>query len=511
MEKEKLVERLEDAALRYMIAEKKLDRSKSATVAKLERQAISGGRNEAGSGLRGGTEDATNGQPTSKSDLGEELFEAEEARKEAVAESTKRKEQLESLEAENQRLTIQTTALNNRLSHLSDDDYSRTDLFKGLKSQHEDVIKRINNLEAINLQLRQEMEKWQAERTAYRIQLERESAVAIAERDALLAQVENDLARVRTGRDELIADVSLRKAAQAQERTSIEQVKEMASAQEERIKALESEIARLKLQRGESAGPASPPSNLDGLSIEELQSRYSNLEKQFSLLNNELQSMGTAFKKTSTLASQKLNNIAALEEKIVRLSAEKSKADQKYFAAMKAKEAREQEVRTLRAQNSKSSEMVATLKDSEALNRALQVNLEKQLSELQSSLATLETKHRASQQQVTEHNISLEGLRGQVEELKKSVEVKDSAASTTSTALRKAEIQIESLNVRLEETKKSLSSWKTKGLGNQSGEYEMLRVSSGPTHFFLHFSLLNIYVRNSPSAQSARRTSRTQR
>ena len=478
LEKDKLVERLEDASLRYMLAEKKLDRSKSVTVAKLEKQAISGGRNETGSGL-GGAQESSNGHLDSKPDNSEEIIEVEEARREAVAASAKRKEQLESLEAENEKLSAQVTTLSNRLTHLSDDDYSRTDLFKLLKSQHEDVIKRINNLEATNVQLREEAEKLHAERTAYRIQMEKESGIAISELEVQLVQAENDLARVRTGRDELITEVTIRKTAQSQERTSIDQIKELANAKEERIKALESEVARLKLQTGQSEEPPSrSPIDVD-FSPEELRSNYSSLEKQYSLLNNELQSMGTAFRKASTLASQKLSNAAALEEKVQRLSAEKSKADQKYFAAMKAKEAREQEVRTLRAQNSKSSEMVSSLKDSEAANRAVQVNLEKQIAEIKESLATVESKYRTSQQQMSERNISLEGLKAQVEELKKNLEAKDAANSVTTTTYRKAEVEIETLRVRLEETKKSLESWKSKGLGNQSNEYEALRVS-GP-------------------------------
>ena len=478
LEKDKLVERLEDASLRYMLAEKKLDRSKSVTVAKLEKQAISGGRSETGSGL-GGAQESTNGHVDPKPDNSEEIVEVEEARREAVAASAKRKEQLESLEAENEKLSAQVTTLSNRLTHLSDDDYSRTDLFKLLKSQHEDVIRRINNLEATNVQLREEAEKLHAERTAYRIQMEKESGTAISELEAHLVQAENDLARVRTGRDELITEVTIRKTAQSQERTSIDQVKELANAKEERIKALESEVARLKLQTGQSAELPSRSPTVGDLSPEELRSNYSSLEKQYSLLNNELQSMGTAFRKASTLASQKLSNAAALEEKVQRLSAEKSKADQKYFAAMKAKEAREQEVRTLRAQNSKSSEMVSSLKDSEAANRAVQVNLEKQIAEIKESLATVESKYRTSQQQMSERNISFEGLKVQVEELKKNLEAKDAVNSVTTTAYRKAEVEIETLRVRLEETKKSLDSWKSKGLGNQSNEYEALRVS-GP-------------------------------
>ena len=488
IEKEKLVERLEDASLRYMIAEKKLDRSKSATVQKLERQAIAGGPSNTGSA--GSGQETTNGQPDGKTDSGEELIEAEEARKVAVAASNKQKEQLKTLEAENEKLTSQITSLNTKLSRLSDDDYSRTDLFKHLKSQHEDVIKRINHLEATNVQLREEAERLQAERTAYRVQLEKETEIAIAEREAQLAQAETDLARIRMGRDELIADVQMRKTAQAQERNSIEQVKELANAKEERIKALESEIARLKLQNTQANGTVSPTSSLNGLCTEELHARYSSLEKQHSMLENELQSMGDAYKKTTAAASQKIANIQSLEDRLMRLGADKSRADQKYFAAMKAKEAREQEVRTLRAQNSKSSEMVSALKESEAANRALQVNLEKQIVEFKESLNTLESKYRLSQQQLQEKNILFEGLKSQVEELKKTLETKDTASSATATAYREAEVEIETLKVRLEETRKGLESWKTKGLGNQSGEYEMLRVRFLPLNFHPIRSLL---------------------
>ena len=54
LERDEYIDRLEKASLRYMLAEKRLDRAKSATVAKLEKQAIFGGSNAQGSGLGGG-------------------------------------------------------------------------------------------------------------------------------------------------------------------------------------------------------------------------------------------------------------------------------------------------------------------------------------------------------------------------------------------------------------------------------------------------------------------------
>jgi len=470
-EQGQLEERLEAASLRYMLAEKKLDRVKSTTVQKLEQQAIASGKSESSVGL-----DNTADGVDMKVDT-EALFEAEKAKKEADASFAKQKEQLQALEADNEKLTAQITTLESRLTHLSDDDYSKTDLFKHLKSQHEDVIKRINDLEATNVKLREEAEKLQAERTAHRSQLEQESRMVVSEKEALLAQAENDLARIRTTRDELVADVQMRKAAQSQERASIEQIKELAIAREERIKVLESEIERINMQPNQTNGVPSPEPSVEDATTDDLHSRYSTLERQYAMLKAELQSMEKVYQKTSTVASQKVTNLTNLEEKTMRLGAEKSKADQKYFAAMKAKEAREQEVRTLRAQNSKTSEIVSQLKESDTANRSLIINLEKQVAEQKSAIAALGIKYNSSQQQVNERNILHEGLRSQVEELKKNLVNKDTSSGLVSSAHRKAETEIEGLKVRLAETQKGLESWKTKGLGNQNEEYEMLRVS----------------------------------
>ncbi|MCJ1472877.1 E3 ubiquitin-protein ligase bre1 [Lambiella insularis] len=474
LEREQTEERLETASMRYMVAEKKLDRAKSLTVAKLERQAIASGRSDTGSGLAGGTDGSgKNDLPNGQSDNSESLAEAETARKEALAASAKQQEQLDQLATENEKLTSQVTALNSRLSHLNDDDYARTDLFKHLKSQHEDVIKRINDLEATNIELRAEAEKLQAERTSYQIQLDTESQAAVSEKELQLTRAESDLSRIRAARDELQADVQIRKAAHNQERASVAQIKQLIAAKEDRIRALESEVERFR--RSDSDGAPSLSQDIEQLSVEDLRAKYSNLERQYKMLNEELTSMGTAFKKASSTTSQKINHLSELEERVTRLTAEKSKADQKYFAAMSAKGARDQEVKTLRTQNSKSAEIVSQLKDAEAATRAVVVNLEKQVAESKDALTNVVKQQRASQQQATEKGILVDGLKNQVDELKTTLITKDSLISTTSGSARKAAVEVEQITARLEETRKGLDMWKTKGLGNQSEEVEMLR------------------------------------
>ncbi|KAL4818259.1 BRE1 E3 ubiquitin ligase-domain-containing protein [Aspergillus spinulosporus] len=470
-EKQQLEESLEEASLRYMVAEKKLDRARSLTVAKLEKQYILGAQRPGGDSASGNRDEpqAANGAtPT-----GERTPDSDETYSKLAAISEKQKEQIQKLEAENANLLSQITEISIKKTKLTDDDYAHTDLFKQLRSQYDDVVKRINNLEAVNAQLREEAAKLRSERTAYRNQIDEETQIVLAEKEAQLMKTENDLARIRNTRDELLADQQMRKSAQEQERTATLKIQELADAGKAQIAALESEVERLRIEVGREKAKQA---DINDVTIEDLRTKYSNLERQYSMLNAELASMQTACKKYSLLASQRVAEFSAMEEKVSRLAAEKSKADQKYFSAMKSKEARDMEVRTLRMQNSKSSDIVSQLKESEAATRSLLANMEKQVSETKEALNSMVNKYHASQQQIAENNIVMEGLRGQIAELKALSVSKDSSLASTSSACRRAEAQVEGLKASLADTKKSLENWKNKSLGNSSSEYEMLRT-----------------------------------
>ncbi|CAG8896496.1 unnamed protein product [Penicillium egyptiacum] len=468
-EKQQLEESLEEASLRYLVAEKKLDRAKSLTVAKLEKQQSMGIQRpgDTAQSKREESSPANGGTPA-----GDRNPELEEANNKLTAISEKQKEQVRKLEAENASLLGQITEIKIKSSKFTDDDYAHTDLFKHLRSQYDDVVKRINHLEATNVQLREEAEKYRSERTAYKIQVEDETQSTIAEKEAQLMRAETDLARIRNARDELLADQQMRKAAQDQKKTSSLKLQELADAREARITALESESQRLRLQIEGSKSD----DNINDMPPEELRAKYTSLERQYSMLNTELTSMQTAYTKFATLASQKVTDFGAMEEKVARLTAEKSKADQKFFAAMKSKEARDVEVRTLRMQSSKTSDIVAQLKESEATTRSLVSNMDKQASETKEALNAALSKHRAIQQQLTESNILMEGLKNQVAELKGLSISKDSTLGSTASALRQAETEVAGLKQSLSDTKKSLDNWKNKSLGNSSSEYEMLRT-----------------------------------
>ncbi|CAO2649366.1 Nn.00g067510.m01.CDS01 [Neocucurbitaria sp. VM-36] len=465
-EKEQLSDRLDTATHRYLVAEKKIDRLKSSQVQKLEQQAVASSvvKEEAPSATNG-TEAVNGGSPGPVSE------EVETARSQAVAEATKRKEQLEQVEQENKKLTEEVSALKMKLTGLSDDDYAKTDLFKALKNQHEDVIKRINNLEATNIQLREEAQKYQAERTAYRIKIDDETRSSLAESESNVSQAEANLARIRSARDELMAKNSMLETSHKDAHASMEQSKELVSACESRIAALESECERLRLQIADgqiTEGQATP--GLDDLTPEQLRTKISNLENQLKLLSNELPSMEAAWKKAQAIASRKIAEIATWEDNVAKAHADKAKADQKFFAAMKAKGELEQQIRILRTQATKSTEVVAQLKEADSLSRSLVDKLEKQTAEMRSQMEELSVQHRQLQQKVSENTVIFEGQASQIMELKKIVEAKDTSYLAARHTQRESETERDKLIAQVAGLEKQVQVWKKKSTGNQSSE-----------------------------------------
>lgn len=480
-DKDTLSERLEQASYRYMTAEKKLDRARSAQVTKLERAAMMG-NGEASSpttSKKAATPKQEQPEVNGTLENGVATAEAEAARKEAVAVAERQKAQLEEIESENERLTNELSNARLKLATLSDDDYAETSLFKTVKSQFDDAVKRLNDLEATNTQLREEAQKFQAERTSYRSTVDDEHRTNNTEAEAQIARAETDLARVRDQRDQYQAELTIRKSAEESRRVSADQSKELAAARDSRIAVLESEVERLRLQLGESTAAEG---DLDELDIETLKAKLRTLESQYALLNNELPSMEAAWKKTQVLAAKKVEEIAAWEENMARLNAEKAKADQKYFATMKAKDLQQLELRSLKQQNSRSSEIVSQLKDTEGKTRELVANLERQVAESKENVAKLESQHRTLEQKHKEGTLTAEGLQKQIEELKTLVTAKDKDNLGLAKGKRDVEEDLERLRTKFEEKQKQYEDLKKTNSANSDTSSDQWRVSPSLAH-----------------------------
>lgn len=466
-EKDDLSEQLDTAMLRYVKAEKRLDRAKSAQVQKLDSQAFAiATRRPAPSATENGQESGeTNGN-------NEEL---QLKYREAEAVMAKQKEQLESALSEMKTLREENSSLKARRESLTDEDYVRTDVFKQFKHQNEDLIKRINDLETTNKQLRHEAEKLQTERHSFRTQLEREAETVAGELEDQIQIRDQDLTRIRSTRDELMADQSIRKASQEQERSAVEHMKELVGAREDRISALELELERLRPSA--EATSSDPRPDVEALSQDELREKYLKLEKDFESINKELPSIEKAYKRTVGLAQKKVMDFTALEEKVTLLTLEKSKADQKYFAVRKDADINATKLKTLQSQNNKSSEIITALKEHDAQARALVSNLEKQLTDLKQSNVAVMEENRGTKSSSAEALRRSEQVKTQITELQNLVKSKDSMTMAMKEQTMKQETEVERLKVRFDDVKKERDTWKTKSLSNISDDEDMLRVS----------------------------------
>jgi E3 ubiquitin-protein ligase BRE1 len=469
-EKESMYERLEQAMGRYMTAERKLDRAKSTQVLKLEKQAMSGNGDVTSPIKTKKDHSETNGDL----DHGTGSAEIEVLRREAVAAAEKRKAQVMEVEAENDRLTNELSAARTKLASLTDDDYAETSLFKTLRSKYEDVVKTTNDLEATNAKLVQEAQRIQAERTSYRAQIDEEARLQTNEAEAASARAETDVARIRDHRDQLSTELAIARSAKDSHSLTLEQAKSLAEANRLRISSLESEVQRLKLQIGETRAEHG---DLEDLGIDALRDRLRDRESQYALLSNELPSMEAAWKKTQALASKKMQEIAAWEEQIARLNAEKAKADQKYFAAMKSKDMREAELKTLKSQAARSSEIVTQLKDGEAKARELLINLERQLADSRDATTKLEQQQRSNEQKFKESTLQVDGLKKNVEDLKSLISTKDKENLELAKSKREFEENLERAKVRLEESRKQHDTLRKSRVAVSSADSDDWRVS----------------------------------
>ncbi|KAK7952573.1 uncharacterized protein PG986_008301 [Apiospora aurea] len=462
-EKDETSEQLNTATLRYLKAERKLDRVKSTQVQKLEQQAM------ASATARPSGADADNGNSGESNRNAQAL---QLALEEAKIEATKQKDQLDAVQAQNKTIQEELTNLQIRLTNLTDEDYSRTDLYKLLKNQHEDLVKKVNHLDTENKKLQEVSHKLKVERETYKKKLEDEAQMLTTELEDQLQQSDTALARVRSARDELHGEVTMLKSQRDQERQAVNHFKELVAANQDRIAALESELQRL--QPSEDVD-MTPRPDLEEMSLEDLREKYKKLEKDFKSINDELPAMTAAVKKYQGLATKKIMDFDTLEERLAMAIAEKAKANQKYFDARKNTDIHMEEIKRLRAQNNKSSDIISQLKENEAQHRTLLGNMEKQLVDLKQTNTTIMTESKRLETSSNEALRRYDALKNQVNELSSLAKSKDATASQVKDRAAVLEAENEKMKLRVDHVSKDRDKWKVKSMSNSSEEEDMLR------------------------------------
>lgn len=174
----------------------------------------------------------------------------------------------------------------------------------------------------MNNNLLKEAEKLQAERTAYKELLEREQDIAVNDSNSQMAKNDSDLARIRAIRDEAVQENTMRRIATDKQLSIINETNELAAARLARIESMDAEISRLRLQLSEQK--ATPDTDNETLSHDELLEKYTQLKRAYSILEEELPALEMAFKRAHDLSSDKVINLQDAATKMERLVQEVS-------------------------------------------------------------------------------------------------------------------------------------------------------------------------------------------
>ncbi|GMM53783.1 E3 ubiquitin-protein ligase [Maudiozyma humilis] len=164
---------------------------------------------------------------------------------------------------------------------------------------------------------------------------------ALREQNAVLSK---DLVRIRTARDDLLSKLSILEA-------------------ETKVPVILQDLQRAL--------------ELSDQQWEKVERRTASNSEDALL--KEIQDMETAFKELSKINAKKYPELLNQESVISKLKIEKTKADQKYFAAMRSKDSILIENKNLTKTLAKSNEMLLQLKDSEKLLQQKIENLYQQL------------------------------------------------------------------------------------------------------------------------------------
>ncbi|TGZ81085.1 E3 ubiquitin-protein ligase bre1 [Ascodesmis nigricans] len=462
--------RLAEATVKYLTAEKKADRLRSQTVAKIERQARASSTTEVKD--EPDKDHSERDKDASAKATEGHLAEVELARKEAQVVVNKQKDELAKQQNEIVRLSEQVTSYTVKLARLTEEDISGTDAYKNLKVRLEDLAARYNHLEATNKELTERAAELESERSAFKDKLLEEQEKAILETQMQLSKTEQDLARIRSARDELLQDVALRKAREEQKFSTIKEANELAQVRAMRIESLEQDIERLKTLLDQDGSATAEVAEMD---LEQLRQKYDKLEKSYNILTQELPALEQTYKKAHELATKKVDLHNETLAKINRVMGEKNKADSKYFAAMKAKESLQNETRAVRNQNAKSTEIITQLKEAEKRVRELVHNLEKQVAEYKSINQAMVLKHKEVQTRITEQANTIDSLKLQVGELGNSLRSRDTALAKEVSARREAEIDVEKFKTRAKELERALDNINKQSENTDDSQLEALK------------------------------------
>ncbi|QLQ80836.1 hypothetical protein HG537_0E01910 [Torulaspora globosa] len=333
-----------------------------------------------------------------------------------------------------------------------------------LKSQLESLNATVEELEKFKKSNEEELIKLRQQVSAQQLQ----ETPEIHDRDTLLEKI-NHLTKENAEISSLNADLlaKFQELSREQEIYTGKVAQEFQTAQDTLKKhnaTLEKDLVRIRTTRDELLGKIAilEAETTKSALLTDLQSAINILQDQWNKVDSrlssepqpqdalmkELQDMEVAFKELTNITHKKYSEHLNQESVISKLTVEKTKADQKYFAAMRSKDSILVENKNLTKSLTKSNELINQLKDSDKLLQQKIVNLRQQLEVSQTNEKRLIESNKAT-------NLKVMSINGQLSKLKKSLELakeenhhKIAEVTKVQTQLHDMEADLKSLKIK---------------------------------------------------------------
>ena len=216
--------------------------------------------------------------------------------------------------------------------------------------------------------------------------------------------------------------------------------------------------------------------------ITRLKRELTTSQESTTALCDELDKIGDAYSESQKVATNRIVEAGRMEDKIMRLTAEKSKADQKYFTAMRNSESIEGELKILQRNSERQSKVIETYRELEKTFQGQLQKSEHDVSQLRAVIAaqndtTLHQQREIQSKQEAEDRL-LKASRAANEEAQKCTQdyVEESKVR------QQAQERCDKLQRELDKCKRQLatsgaSSSRKKSVGGDDMQVEYLNVS----------------------------------
>ncbi|CAN6617676.1 E3 ubiquitin-protein ligase Bre1p [Trichomonascus vanleenenianus] len=454
LDRDRLASQLESVTAKYLSAARKFERFESPSLKKMfntvvpsepQEDAVPASISSSSPQNGNGTVTPKDKEPeTSSSSSAEALAEVENikgelAQSEAVV--AKQKQQLAEQEERTAELEAQIRDLTARIMSPSDGDTARSQLFISVNTRAGHLERENSRLEKINERLKKEMADFSVYREEFKLKTKRDFDMRREELERQVERLDADVARIRAARDKILGELNQKKVLEAEKCKSMDELKELVGIRQSRIEALEQEIKQFISEPVEVSDDSSP---------EELKQKLQKLRQQNGVLAAELPSLEAAFAQANKKALAKVLDTAEREAKMNKLIAEKGKADEKYFSAMREKDAIQNELERLKTRISRYAGIVQELKDSEERKTKKITALEQQLEGAAKAKSDLEKELENLRMRLVTRDRQLDACAQSSDSMKQVLAEKDAELRKMVESKRQLEAENEKLRTQVD-------------------------------------------------------------